>query len=267
MSKFIDMTGWKMWEHGVPGSFAEVIERVKIDGRKDTLWRCRCRNDGNIFVAGAYQLRNGRSSSCGCKRAMKAKRALSKTNIYSDIKEDEHGKYMIGYTTNNNTPFYFDAEDFDLIKNFCWIDYKMCNCRNFIILKAHVSKEQQDKYKITKTTILFHQLIGCKYYDHIDRNHLNNRKYNLRKCTHAQNSTNRSIQSNNKSGVIGICYYQNAWNVELSLNKKKVFLGRFQNFEEAVKVRLLAEIKYFGEFAPQKHLYKKYGVDETDAEI
>ena len=143
----------------------------------------------------------------------------------------------------------------------------MCKCRNFMILKAHVSKELQDKYKIAKRTILFHQLIGCKYYDHIDRNHLNNRKYNLRKCTHAQNSTNRSIQSNNKSGVIGVCYYQNAWNVELSLNKKKVFLGRFQNFEEAVKVRLLAEIKYFGEFAPQKHLYKKYGVDETDAEI
>jgi hypothetical protein len=32
--------------------------------------------------------------------------------------------------------------------------------------------------------------------------------------------------------------------------------------EEAIVARLLAEKKYFKEFAPQKHLYKEYGIEE-----
>ena len=32
--------------------------------------------------------------------------------------------------------------------------------------------------------------------------------------------------------------------------------------EEAIRTRLKAELKYFGnEFAPQRHLFKKYGIE------
>ena len=34
----------------------------------------------------------------------------------------------------------------------------------------------------------------------------------------------------------------------------------FDNFEEAVKVRLKAEKKYYGEFAMQINLFNKYGI-------
>lgn len=30
--------------------------------------------------------------------------------------------------------------------------------------------------------------------------------------------------------------------------------------DDAIKARLNVEVKYFGEFAPQKHLYKQYGI-------
>ena len=31
MPKLIDMTGWKMWEHGVPESRLEVIKRYELN--------------------------------------------------------------------------------------------------------------------------------------------------------------------------------------------------------------------------------------------
>ena len=34
----------------------------------------------------------------------------------------------------------------------------------------------------------------------------------------------------------------------------------FDNKDDAIKARLIAEKKYFGDFAPQKHLYEKYNI-------
>lgn len=39
MSKKIDMTGWKMWEHGVPDSKLIVIEEVPSSNGR-TKWKC-----------------------------------------------------------------------------------------------------------------------------------------------------------------------------------------------------------------------------------
>ena len=44
----------------------------------------------------------------------------------------------------------------------------------------------------TKKHIKLHWLIVGKYYDHIDRNPLNNRRCNLRKATFQENSRNQS---------------------------------------------------------------------------
>lgn len=44
------------------------------------------------------------------------------------------------------------------------------------------------------------------------------------------------------------------------MNNKTKYLGSFKNKEGAIKARLEAEAKYFGEFAPQKHLFEQYGI-------
>ena len=41
-------------------------------------------------------------------------------------------------------------------------------------------------------------------------------------------------------------------------------LGRFSDKEDAIKARLQAEAKYFKEFAPQRHLFKQYGILEDN---
>ena len=47
----------------------------------------------------------------------------------------------------------------------------------------------------------------------------------------------------------------------ITVNKKWIHLGIFNNLEEAIIVRLKAELKYFGiDFAPQRHLFEKYNI-------
>lgn len=65
----IDMTGWKMSEHGVPDSkltvLYEVEPHITSGGNRQVQYLCRCECGKEIKVLGA-RLRNGNTKSCGC---------------------------------------------------------------------------------------------------------------------------------------------------------------------------------------------------------
>lgn len=105
-------------------------------------------------------------------------------------------------------------------------------------------------------------LTGKSCMDHINRNTFDNRRNNLRTANYSQNSQNRTKQSNNTSGVIGVSFdnQSGVWKARVNIDKHQYTVYRGTSFEEAVIARLKAENKYYGEFAPQKHLYDKYGV-------
>ena len=86
--------------------------------------------------------------------------------------------------------------------------------------------------------------------DHIDRDKLNNRISNLRYATDSENGQNKSMQSNNTSGAIGVCWSKNRkkWLVQIRINCVQKHLGYFTNKEDAIAARQNAEIQYFGEF-------------------
>jgi hypothetical protein len=88
--------------------------------------------------------------------------------------------------------------------------------------------------------------------DHINHNKLDNRRDNLRVCTQQENAQNRPIQCNNTSGITGVTWdkRKNKWRATISVNGKRKYLGYFNSKEEAADVRRLAEVEYFGEFAP-----------------
>ena len=44
------------------------------------------------------------------------------------------------------------------------------------------------------------------------------------------------------------------------INRKGIFLGYYNNKDDAIKSRLTAEQKYFGRFAPQRDLFEKYSI-------
>lgn len=100
--------------------------------------------------------------------------------------------------------------------------------------------------------------------DHIDRNKLNCTRNNLRICSHQQNSINTNIPKNNTSGIIGVSFSKekNKWRANININRKQLHLGYFNNIEDAIQSRLIAEKTYFGEFAPQRHMFKQYDIEE-----
>lgn len=167
--------------------------------------------------------------------------------------EDEHGKYGVGYCSNTNSEFYFDMEDYHSIKNYTWCEHILQN--GYHALEAWDSK--------TKKVIRMHHLLTGKSYDHADRNPLNNRRYNLREATMIENAQNHTKQKSNTSGIVGVEFRQsnNKWCANITVNKKRIWLGYFHNKKDAIIARLQAEKEYFGEFAPQRHLFEQYKIN------
>ena len=60
---------------------------------------------------------------------------------------------------------------------------------------------------------------------------------------------------------MGVGWYKryDKWRAYIKVDKN-ITLGYFENKDDAIRTRLKAEQKYFGEFAPQKHLYEQYGI-------
>lgn len=90
-----------------------------------------------------------------------------------------------------------------------------------------------------------------KVIDHIDGNKLNNRKYNLRHVTHSLNCLNKKIQKNNSTGKKGVSKItkgnQIRYSASMIYEKRKYYLGVYDNFEEAVYARQQKEVELLGE--------------------
>lgn len=80
-------------------------------------------------------------------------------------------------------------------------------------------------------------------------NKIDNRKCNLQIKTPQQNSMNQAIRTNNRSGVPGVNFRDGKWIARIGYKMKRIHLGSYDNFEEAVKARIDAEEKYWGEFS------------------
>lgn len=82
--------------------------------------------------------------------------------------------------------------------------------------------------------------------DHINHVRYDDRIENLRLVTAVVNCQNKGKYISNTSGVTGVSWDRKnlKWFVTIRVNKKNVFLGRFDKFDEAVKVRKEAELLY-----------------------
>lgn len=237
----------------------------KPHGRTVYLCKCDCGNEVEVV---ANDLIFGNVCSCGCElhRARQENgKKRHKVNRY-----DLTGEYGIGYASNTGNPFYFDIEDYDKIKDYCWLEYthkaKKEGNREYHCLTTTVYPSGGKRKTLLMTTV-----IGRFRYDHINRNPMDNRKENLRPATARQNVLNTSLKRNNTSGFTGVYFTKKdgKWHatVKIDINgKKKVIVRQFDNKEEAIKCRLKMERDYYGEFAPQRHLFAQYGIEETPRE-
>ena len=78
---------------------------------------------------------------------------------------------------------------------------------------------------------------------------LDNRRSNLRVCSHAQNTANYPKPKTNTSGFLGVSRLGRKWRAEFFLRGKNKYLGLFGTPEEAKKVRDSAVLAARKEFA------------------
>lgn len=85
--------------------------------------------------------------------------------------------------------------------------------------------------------------------DHKNRNGLDNRRKNLRKCNFSQNSYNSKKRVDNTSGCKGVSLsISNKWYVRINVNKKCRYIGIFNTKKEAIIARRNAEFVYHKDF-------------------
>ena len=255
MSKFQDLTGQKFGRLTV---LERVPDYVDKNNKHRTQWKCQCECEAKtIVIVKAENLKSLDTQSCGClaREAMiENNKKRHKVNTY-----DLSGEFGVGWTTNTNNIFYFDIEDYDKIKDYCW--HEAVNKYGYHSLVAYDSNTK-------KYIKMWKILVPYEICDHIDRNPLNCKKENLRSATTVQNAQNRSLKSTNKSGVTGVHWDKkmNKWCASITVDKKRIIIGYFYKKEDAIVSRLKAELKYFQDFAPQKHLFNQYSITKEDVE-
>jgi hypothetical protein len=90
-----------------------------------------------------------------------------------------------------------------------------------------------------------------KVVDHINHDPLDNRRSNLRVCSHLQNNHNRLNQKGSRSPYKGVSWFPRSktWRVRIRIMGKETLLGYSKDEKEAAKLYDKAAKKFFGEFA------------------
>lgn len=229
-----------------------VIEQAEdyvnpTTGKRSARWLCKCSCvENNYIVIHGSRLKNKEAQSCGCIRKEHIKQ-LSVANKKGN-KYDISGEYGILWTSNTNQEVYFDLDDADEILKYTWSEDD----------KGYPMARVGDK------TMRMHKLLGYHWNDHKNRNKKDNRRDNFRPCTYRTNDMNRSVQKNNTSGIIGVNFNQasNSWMARINnASGNRMYLGCYEDINDAIRARLLAEAKYYGEFAPQRHLFEQYKIN------
>lgn len=119
-------------------------------------------------------------------------------------------------------------------------------------IKKHRWSFDKDGYVVTRIKgkrVLLHRLIlnysGNDDVDHKNQVRYDNRKFNIRVATRSQNLQNR----NSKGVSIDKRVKFKKFRAYITVDKRRIELGRFYTEEEAIKIRQEAVKRHFGEFA------------------
>lgn len=140
----------------------------------------------------------------------------------------EHKDFVEGILKDGKS-FYIDYKDYELVKNNYWhyVDGYLTSSRLGLMHRV----------------ILSDILSSSDCVDHIDRNRLNNRRSNLRLSCRQQNAHNKSVYKTNTSGYPGVKWNPKLqkWQVQITRNKKRTHLGVYDELQEAIRARKVAE--------------------------
>ena len=142
-----------------------------------------------------------------------------------------------------------DDDDFEELSKYKW-HAKWCDTTQ----SYYVGRNKRIDGKFHGVSMhreLLNALRG-QYVDHANHDTLDNRRFNLRFCTKAQNNSNRkSLQTNNTSGYQGVTWHwpTQKWLSQIRANRQKRHLGLFETKEAAALAYNEAARELHGQFA------------------
>lgn len=142
-----------------------------------------------------------------------------------------------------------DDEDFTLLSQWKWKYHRDRNNGGYAV-RTDYSKGRRNGKTIAMHRVLFPDIPGL-HVDHINRDKLDNRKENLRRCTKSDNQHNARMRKDNTSGYRGVtwCKKRKLWLAMIRANGKPTPLGGFSDKKDAAIAYNIAASKYFGGFA------------------
>ncbi len=247
MSKRLDLLG------KVFGKLT-IIEDCGNNRQGQSMWRgiCDCGNITAPILGG--HLTSGHTNSCGCYMKQRTSESVKKENIFV---EQKFGT-SYGYLLNKNDFFIVDTEYVDKIKVYGWyFDGYYVSANN--LLK---NNKKIRLHRLVYSLYSGKDIKDIGIIDHINRNRLDNRTCNFRIVSNFENAYNKNPLKNNTSGYMGVALRKdtNKYYAKIKVGQKSINLGNFDNIEDALITRLKAEKEYFGDFAPQRDLFKKYNI-------
>jgi hypothetical protein len=142
---------------------------------------------------------------------------------------------------SENKKALIDDDDYDLISQFKWFSSKNRNV--FYAEKTDFIGSKKIKTKMHR--LILNITNKKNQIDHIDGNGLNNKKNNLRICSHSTNLRNCKTPSTNTSGYKGVCWHNNRWEARMKVNGKIINFGNFNNKDKAIESIKKAFNDYF----------------------
>lgn len=206
-------------------------KEIGKEHKKRRYFQVMCLKTNDIIEMTELSLKHGKTGACRHCRSNEGRLKGNPQNHNTYIFADD---FVVGYT-NSGDEFYFDKDDYDLIKKYTW----HINVRGYV-------ESQRNKKKI-----LMHRLI-MNANDNIVVDHKNkirnyNLKENLNLVTKLENNQNHSMYKTNTSGATGVSWdkLSGKWRTYISINKERIYGGLFDNINDAINNRKDLEEEHF----------------------
>lgn len=221
MPKFMDLTGQRF------GRWI-VKERAPDDKNRVTRWHCRC-DCGNENTVYGNALKNGRSSSCGC-RLVEVAITSNTTHGLHKSSEYKAWDHMVQRCTNPNNENY---------KHYGGRGIRVCDRWGNSFENFYADMGPSNGLTLDRRNNDGHYEPGnCRWVDWTTQRH------------------NQRMRSNNKTGTTGVSQNKDGTFRATFVGRKEKTLDRsYDNINSAIEARLQAEEDFH--FFEEREYYRK----------